>query len=54
LENGAPKLVPVTLGLSDGNYVEVAGGDLREGQPVLVGTGAREVRPPARRRSLGF
>jgi HlyD family secretion protein len=54
LENGVPKPVPVTLGLSDGNYVEVAGGDLREGEAVLVGTGAREVRPAPRRRSLGF
>ena len=54
LENGVPKPVPVTLGLSDGNYTEVAGGELREGQPVLVGTGAREVRPSPRRRSLGF
>jgi len=34
LEDGAPKPVAVTLGLSDGSYVEVAAGDLREGQPA--------------------
>lgn len=54
LEGGVPKPVPVTLGLSDGNYVEVAAGDLLEGQAVLVGTGAREVQPASRRRSFGF
>jgi hypothetical protein len=46
--------VPVTLGLSDGNSVEVVAGDLREGQAVLVGTGAREIQPAPRRRSFGF
>jgi len=54
LEDGAPKPVTVTLGLSDGNYIEVAAGDLREGQAVLVGSGPRDARPAPRRRSFGF
>ncbi|MBI4391027.1 MAG: efflux RND transporter periplasmic adaptor subunit, partial [candidate division NC10 bacterium] len=54
LEGGVPKPVPVTPGLSDGSAVEVAAGDLREGQAVLVGTGPGEGRPAQRRRSLGF
>ena len=54
LEDGAPKPVTVTLGLSDGSHVEVAGGELREGQAVLVGTDSRDARPAPRRRSFGF
>ena len=54
LEDGAPKAVTVTLGLRDGNYVEVAAGDLREGQAVLVGAGPRDARPAPRPRSFGF
>ncbi|MGH7379323.1 MAG: efflux RND transporter periplasmic adaptor subunit, partial [Candidatus Methylomirabilales bacterium] len=54
LEDGAPKPVTVTLGLSDGSHVEVAGGELREGQAVLVGTDSRDTRPAPRRRSFGF
>lgn len=54
LEDGTPKPVAVTLGLSDGSYIEVAAGDLREGQAVLVGTGPRDARPAPRRRTFGF
>lgn len=54
LEDGGPKPVTVTLGLSDGSHVEVAAGDLREGQAVLVGSGPRDARPAPRRRSFGF
>ena len=54
LEDGAPKPVTVTLGLSDGSYVEVAAGDLREGQAVLIGSGPRDARRAPPRRSLGF
>jgi HlyD family secretion protein len=36
LENGKPKRVPLTPGVSDGNYTEVVSGDLKEGQPVIV------------------
>ncbi len=35
--DGKPQAVPVRLGLSDGTTTEVIGGDLKEGQEVLVG-----------------
>ncbi|MGH7394828.1 MAG: efflux RND transporter periplasmic adaptor subunit, partial [Candidatus Methylomirabilales bacterium] len=54
LEDGTPKPVTITLGLKDGNSVEVEAGELREGQEVLVGTGPREPRAAPRRRSFGF
>ena len=37
-EDGKPKAVQVRLGLSDGSATEVVGGDLKEGQEVLLGT----------------
>jgi HlyD family secretion protein len=36
--DGSPVAVPVTLGLSDGAMTEIAGGELQEGQEVIVGT----------------
>lgn len=36
LERGKPKRLPVTTGISDGNYTELTSGDLREGQEVIV------------------
>lgn len=36
LENGRPKRVAVTLGISDGNFTEVLSGDLKEGQPLII------------------
>jgi len=38
LENGKPKRVPLTLGISDGNYTEIVSGDLKEGQQTIVET----------------
>jgi HlyD family secretion protein len=35
--DGKPTAVPVTLGLSDGSATEILGGDLAEGQEVIVG-----------------
>ncbi len=37
---GELKQIPVKTGLSDNNYVELVSGDLREGQLVVVGSGA--------------
>ena len=34
--NNQPNAVPVTLGLTDGVYTEVAGGDLKEGDRVVI------------------
>ena len=36
LENNKPKRTPLTPGVSDGTYTEVASGDLKEGQQVIV------------------
>jgi HlyD family secretion protein len=36
LENNAPKRMPVTVGISDGNHTELVSGDLKEGQDVIV------------------
>ncbi len=38
LENGKPKRVFITPGISDGNYTEVVSGDLKEGQQIIVET----------------
>jgi HlyD family secretion protein len=58
--DGKPKAIPVTLGISDGVFSEVTGGELQEGQKVIVGmvseTGAsRPVGPSTGgRRGPGF
>jgi HlyD family secretion protein len=36
-EKGNPKAVPVKTGISDANHVELIGGALTEGQPVITG-----------------
>ena len=38
LENGVPVRRAVELGLTDGSYTEITGGELREGEPVITGT----------------
>jgi HlyD family secretion protein len=35
--DGKPGAVPVTLGISDGSATEIVGGDVKEGQEVIVG-----------------
>jgi len=34
---GDPEAVPIQLGISDGNVTEIAAGDLKEGDPVIIG-----------------
>jgi HlyD family secretion protein len=46
-EDGKPKAVPLTLGISDGTATEILRGDVREGQEVIVGTAATTQRPAA-------
>jgi HlyD family secretion protein len=36
-ENGQPKSVPITTGISDANRIEVTGGGLKEGSQVITG-----------------
>jgi HlyD family secretion protein len=36
LENGKPKRVGITPGISDGTYTEIESGDVKEGDQVIV------------------
>jgi HlyD family secretion protein len=36
LENGKPKRISITPGISDGNYTEIVSGDLKNGDQVIV------------------
>lgn len=49
LENGRPKRVPVKIGFSDETYTQLVSGDLKEGQPVIIESMARQ-----NARSRGF
>jgi HlyD family secretion protein len=53
--DGKPWPVPLTLGITDGAATEVLGGDLKEGQDVIVGTGSPSAPtvPLTRRIALG-
>ncbi|MGH7433647.1 MAG: hypothetical protein ACREJL_07850, partial [Candidatus Methylomirabilales bacterium] len=63
-DEGRLRGVSVKLGLSDEYFTEVLEGDVKEGQSVVVGLGARDGSrrpqqgsgpfPQQRRRSLGF
>lgn len=44
-EDGKPKAVSLTLGISDGTSTEVLRGDLKDGQDVIVGGGSASQRP---------
>ncbi len=39
--DGKPAAVTVQLGISDGNFTEIVGGELKDGQDVITGTGER-------------
>jgi len=45
-EDGKPKAVPLTLGISDGTATEILRGELQEGQEVIVGSAAATQRGP--------
>ncbi len=36
LEQGKPKRIPVSLGISDGNYTELVSGEIKDGQELIV------------------
>jgi len=36
IENKIPKRIPVSVGISDGNYSELLSGDIKEGQEIIV------------------
>jgi len=43
--DGKPKAVIVQLGISDGNFTEIAGGEIKDGQEVITGAGERPGAP---------
>lgn len=47
-EAGKPKAVNVRLGITDGTQTELLGGELKEGDAVIVGTAAAGARPDAK------
>jgi HlyD family secretion protein len=53
LRAGRPVPVPVTIGIEDGTYAQITGGDLKAGDPVIVGEvpeGSRQSRDGQRSR----
>jgi HlyD family secretion protein len=36
LENGKPRRVAIQPGITDGTYTEIASGDVKEGQDVII------------------
>jgi HlyD family secretion protein len=54
--DGSPRSVSVQVGISDGFFTEVIGGDLKENQPVIVGIEATDTKasPSTGGRSLRF
>jgi HlyD family secretion protein len=47
-EDGRPTAVDIVLGLSDGTFTEVVSGNLKDGQPVVIGTSLAGQKPSAR------
>jgi HlyD family secretion protein len=47
-EYGRPTAVDIVLGLSDGTFTEVVSGNLKDGQPVVIGTSPAGQKPSAR------
>jgi HlyD family secretion protein len=43
--DGKPKAVTIQLGISDGNFSEIVGGEVKDGQDVITGTGERPGAP---------
>jgi HlyD family secretion protein len=46
LENGKPKRLPVTIGISDGNFTELVSGELKEGQDIIIEEAAAKPKGP--------
>ena len=50
----APKSIAVRLGISDGTFTELLGGELKEGDAVIIGTGAARPETKAAAPRFGF
>jgi HlyD family secretion protein len=46
-ENGRPRRVKVTIGETDGSFTEIASGDLKQGDPVIVAAMSKEEKKPS-------
>jgi HlyD family secretion protein len=53
-EGGKPTPVTFQLGITDGNFTEILGGELKEGQEVIVGTAGAGGATPGRSGSPGL
>ncbi|HEY5091270.1 MAG TPA: efflux RND transporter periplasmic adaptor subunit [Polyangia bacterium] len=53
LRDGKPQMVPLRIGLSDGNMTEMLEGDLREGEAVIVDASAADGQAPGAPTSPG-
>jgi HlyD family secretion protein len=45
LQEGRPKRMPITIGISDGAFTEVASGDLKEGEEVITESLSKTAKP---------
>jgi HlyD family secretion protein len=52
--DGQPQGVPVRLGIGDGTVTEIVAGELKAGQEIIVGGGARTGAPAGPGPRLGF
>jgi HlyD family secretion protein len=48
LEKGKPRRLSVEIGISDGSFTEIAGGELREGQDVVTEETVVKTKEPPR------
>jgi HlyD family secretion protein len=52
--DGKPQAVPVRIGIGDGTYSEVVGGEIKEGQKLIVGAAAKPAAGQSGGLRLGF
>jgi HlyD family secretion protein len=45
LKDGQPAPVTITIGISDGSFTEVTGGELKEGEAIITGSSGGEMAP---------
>lgn len=48
LKDGQPAPVTITIGISDGSFTEVTGGELKEGEQIIIGSSGGETTAPAK------
>jgi HlyD family secretion protein len=53
LREGKPVAVRVITGLTDGTVTEIVGGELKEGDAVILGNGTAGAAAPSQQRRMG-